>query len=101
MAQTRFFFCLKKKTSFKTTVVDYGDHGPPRCPRCKAYINPHYQWLSGGREAVCNLCGHYYDIPSAYCCSLDETGNRRDKNERPELCCGTVDYIAPKEYSDL
>ena len=43
-----------------------------RCPRCKTYINAYYGWVSGGREAICNFCGHYFDVPNLYFSSLDE-----------------------------
>jgi protein transport protein SEC24 len=28
--------------------VDYGEEGPFRCHRCKAYVNPFMKFLDGG-----------------------------------------------------
>merc|ERR1719331_1164206 len=41
------------------------------------------------------------DIPQEYYCSLNEQGQRRDQAEKPELLRGTVDYVAPSDYSDV
>ena len=39
------------------------------------------------------------DVPNSYFCQLDpETGERRDKHQRPELCKGSVELVAPGEY---
>lgn len=35
-----------------------------------------------------------------YLCYLDDQGKRTDQDSRPELKRGTVDYIAPSDYSD-
>ena len=37
-------------------------------------------------------------VPVEYFCNLDAEGRRRDIDERPELSCGTVEYVAPAEY---
>jgi len=81
-------------------LVDMGDAGPMRCLRCRAYVNAFFQWASHGREVACNLCGHRMEVPGEYFSPLDQNGRRRDHGERPELVRGTVDYIAPKDYSD-
>ncbi len=71
-------------------VVDFGEPGPVRCARCKAYINPFMKWLDGGRKMQCNFCGSVCDTPPDYVCHLGPDGQRRDKFERPELCKGCV-----------
>jgi hypothetical protein len=38
------------------------------------------------------------EVPLEYFCNVDHEGRRRDFEERPELCTGTVEYIAPAEY---
>lgn len=81
-------------------LVNFGESGPFRCTRCKAYVNPFFAWQNQGREATCNLCGQMVDVIDSYMCSLDEKGVRRDYNDRPELQRGTVDYVAPRDYSD-
>jgi len=69
-----------------------------RCRRCRTYINPFCAFTDGGRRWRCNCCAHLNEVPAEYFCPLDSTGRRRDCAERPELCCGSVEYIAPAEY---
>lgn len=38
-------------------VIDFGESGPPRCQRCRGYINSHCTFSEGGQKFVCNLCG--------------------------------------------
>ncbi|RYP12814.1 hypothetical protein DL765_007134 [Monosporascus sp. GIB2] len=79
-------------------VLDFGDQGPPRCRRCRAYINPFMMFRSGGSKFVCNLCTYPNDTPSEYFCATTPQGVRVDRDQRPELCRGTVEFIVPKEY---
>ena len=74
--------------------------GIVRCKKCRLYINPFVQWLDSGRRWCCNICAAMNETPSAYFCHLEHgvTGDRRDKYERPELCKGIVEYVAPSEY---
>ncbi|XP_060212473.1 protein transport protein SEC24 C-like isoform X2 [Lycium barbarum] len=58
-------------------VVDFGESGPVRCSRCKGYTD---------------------ETPRDYHCNLGPDGRRRDADERPELCRGTVEFVATKEY---
>ncbi|XP_059288495.1 protein transport protein SEC24 B-like isoform X1 [Lycium ferocissimum] len=79
-------------------VVDFGESGPVRCSRCKGYINPFMKFIDQGRRFICNLCGHTDETPRDYQCNLGPDGRRRDADERPELCRGTVEFVATKEY---
>ncbi|CAI9754037.1 unnamed protein product [Fraxinus pennsylvanica] len=79
-------------------VVDFGENGPVRCSRCKGYINPFMKFIDQGRRFICNLCGFTDETPSDYHCNLGPDGRRRDADERPELCRGTVEFVATKEY---
>ncbi|PHH91154.1 hypothetical protein CDD83_1488 [Cordyceps sp. RAO-2017] len=79
-------------------VLDFGDAGPPRCRRCRAYINPFMMFRSGGNKFVCNLCTHPNDTPSEYFCATTPQGVRVDRDQRPELHRGTVEFVVPKEY---
>ncbi|XP_062173358.1 protein transport protein SEC24 C [Alnus glutinosa] len=79
-------------------VVDFGESGPVRCSRCKGYINPFMKFIDQGRQFICNLCGYTDETPRDYHCNLGPDGKRRDANERPELCRGTVEFVATKEY---
>ncbi len=79
-------------------VVDYGEAGPMRCSRCRAYVNPFFTFVNRGRTFVCNLCGAGTPTPREHICELDADGYRVDTLERPELCKGVVEFAAPAEY---
>ncbi|KAK4761134.1 hypothetical protein SAY87_006027 [Trapa incisa] len=79
-------------------VVDFGESGPVRCSRCKGYINPFMRFIDQGRKFICNLCGFTDETPRDYHCNLGPDGRRRDADGRPELCKGTVEFVASKEY---
>lgn len=79
-------------------VLDFGDVGPPRCRRCRAYINPFMTFKSGGNKFVCNMCTFPNDVPPEYFAPVDQTGVRADRMQRPELMMGTVEFLVPKEY---
>ncbi|KAI8615643.1 Sec23/Sec24 trunk domain-containing protein [Chytriomyces sp. MP71] len=80
-------------------VVDFGEAGPLRCRRCRAYINPWFNFTDGGRKMICNLCGCDTEVPPEYFCNLDMSGRRMDLASRPELLYGAVEFRASKEYS--
>ncbi|KAG5303710.1 Sec23/Sec24 family protein [Histoplasma capsulatum G186AR] len=79
-------------------VLDFGDAGPPRCRRCRAYINPFMMFRSGGNKFVCNMCTFPNEVPPEYFSPLEPSGVRVDRMQRPELMLGTVEYMVPKEY---
>lgn len=79
-------------------VVEFGEAGPPRCRRCRAYINAFMTFRSGGSKFVCNMCTFANDVPEEYFAPTDPSGVRVDRFQRPELMLGTVDFAAPKEY---
>lgn len=79
-------------------LLDFGDVGPPRCRRCRAYINPFMMFRSGGSKFACNLCTYPNDTPPEYFCATTPQGVRVDRDQRPELCRGTVEFTVPKEY---
>ncbi len=79
-------------------VLDFGDTGPPRCRRCRAYINPFMVFRSGGNKFVCNMCTYPNDVPPEYFCATNPQGARVDREQRPELMRGTVEFLVPKEY---
>lgn len=79
-------------------VLDFGDVGPPRCRRCRAYINPFMTFRSGGNKFVCNMCTHPNDVSPEYFAPTDPSGMRVDRGQRPELTLGTVEFMVPKEY---
>ena len=79
-------------------VLDFGDTGPPRCRRCRAYINPFMSFRAGGSKFVCNMCTFPNDTPTEYYAPLEPNGARVDRMQRPELMMGTVEFLVPKEY---
>lgn len=79
-------------------VVDHGPDGPIRCSRCKAYMNPGFRFVDGGRRFSCNFCGFTCAVPDHYFANLDHTGRRHDIMSRPELLFGTVEYKATSVY---
>lgn len=79
-------------------VLDFGDVGPPRCRRCRAYINPFMVFSNGGNRMTCNLCGHPNEVAPEYFAPTDPSGVRVDRASRPELTLGTCEFLVPKEY---
>ncbi|KAJ7942736.1 Protein transport protein Sec24-like family [Quillaja saponaria] len=92
-------------------VVDFGESGPVRCSCCKAYINPFMKFIDQGRQVhlqfvwslilfgmEVHLPGFTNETPRDYHCNLGPDGRRRDVDERPELCRGTVEFVATKEF---
>jgi protein transport protein SEC24 len=79
-------------------ILDFGETGPPRCRRCRAYINPFMTFRSGGNKFICNMCTFPNDTAMEYFAPTDPTGARVDRQQRPELTLGTVDFLVPKEY---
>jgi protein transport protein SEC24 len=56
------------------------------------------RFVDQGRHFICNLCGFRNDTPRDYMCNLGPDGRRRDADDRPELCRGTVEFVATKEF---
>ena len=83
---------------YPTPVVDLGQLGPVRCMRCKAYMSPFMTFTDGGKRFQCSFCKANTEVPQEYFQHLDHTGMRMDKYERPELCLGTYDMVATKDY---
>lgn len=44
------------------------------------------------------VAGFTDETPRDYHCNLGPDGRRRDADERPELCRGTVEFVATREY---
>ena len=80
-------------------VLDFGEMGPPRCRRCRTYINPFMVFVQGGSKFQCNMCLFpNNEVPEEYFSPLDMNGGRIDRESRPELLRGTVEFVVPKEY---
>lgn len=79
-------------------VLDFGEAGPPRCRRCRAYVNPFMVFSNGGNRMTCNLCGHPNEVGPEYFAPTDPSGVRVDRQQRPELMLGSCEFLVPKEY---
>ena len=75
-----------------------GGGGPPRCARCRTYVNPFMHFQAGGAKFVCNMCAFPNDVPPEYFAPTDPSGARVDRDQRPELRLGTVEFMVPREY---
>lgn len=51
-----------------------------------------------GCTSYLSIAGFMDETPRDYLCNLGPDGRRRDSGERPELCKGTVEFVASKEY---
>ena len=89
---------LGNQTHEAVPVVNFGAAGVVRCRRCRTYINFAVIITDGGRRWRCNVCQLLNDIPPEYYAPLDANGRRIDIQQRPELCCGSVEFVAPSEY---
>ncbi|KRX90394.1 Protein transport protein Sec24C [Trichinella pseudospiralis] len=79
-------------------VVNFGDLGPVRCHRCKAYMCPFMVFFDGGRRFRCPFCNTSTDVANEYFSHLDHASRRIDMMERPELHLGSYEFVATKEY---
>lgn len=77
---------------------DLGELGPVRCKRCKAYMSPFMQFIDNGKRFQCPFCEDTTPVPQEYFNHLDHMGKRVDYYERPELCLGSYELVATKEY---
>ena len=58
------------------------------------------KFIDGGRKMVCVFCNVANDVPAEYQQHLDHNNNRVDKFSRPELCRGSYEYKATKDYCE-
>lgn len=73
--------------------------GPPRCRRCRTYINPQMVHTFLGRF-TCNVCQFPNNhVPQEYILPVDQYENRIDRAQRPELHRGVYDIIVPDFYN--
>jgi len=89
---------MSAESAFAVQTVDFGEAGPIRCTQCKAYMNPHMHFVDRGRKFKCCFCGTSNATPVDYICNTGVDGRRHDANDRAELCRGSVDFVASKEY---
>lgn len=84
----------------ESSYVDPLDVGPPRCRRCRTYINPAMMHTSNGKFS-CNVCQFPNNtVVPEYSSMLDPmTGQRLDRDVRPELHKGVYDIVVPPFYN--
>lgn len=82
------------------TASDPLDVGPPRCNRCRTYINPAMAHASLG-AFTCNVCQFANNhVPVEYASVVDPTtGQRADRQLRAELHKGVYDIVVPPYYN--
>lgn len=80
--------------------TDDSDIGPPRCNRCRTFINPCMKFTDATRFQ-CNICQFPNNrVPQEYSAPINmNTHERFDRLERPELHKGVYDIILPKYYN--
>ncbi|CAF1321649.1 unnamed protein product, partial [Rotaria sordida] len=79
-------------------ITNFGEIGPIRCHRCKAYMCSFMQFIDGGKRFICCFCEAATDVPTEYFNHLDHSGRRMDWYQRPELCLGSYEILATKQY---
>ena len=92
--------CPLKDTGIELPFINYGENNIPRCPNrnCRAYINPFIKFIDGGEKWICNICGQINNTEDYYYSDVDKNGIRLDINEKPELCNGSYEFFANKQY---
>jgi len=91
-------FAELHKEEIEPPITDLGELGPIRCKRCKAYMSPFMKFIENGRRFQCPFCDDITPVPNEYFNHLDHMGKRIDMYERPELCLGSFEYVATKDY---
>ncbi|WFD31439.1 COPII coat Sec23p-Sfb3p heterodimer component [Malassezia sp. CBS 17886] len=91
-------FAQQRVDEAPVPLTNPGEQGPPRCKRCRAYINPWALFVEGGTKWVCPFCSTATEVSPEYFCNLDISGRRVDLDVRPELTHGSVDFAVPREY---
>jgi protein transport protein SEC24 len=74
-----------------------------RCSVCRSYVSPFNTWINGGKSFVCCICGHEQEVPDSSFMPASALGARVGMQaaapDRLELRHGSVEYIAPAEYT--
>lgn len=92
-------FSNKEYESGGVAVADFSQEiPPPRCTRCRTYMNPSMMFDQGGTSFVCNMCQFSNPVSAEYFQPVDSSGRRIDWHQRPELAFGTYDIAVPSEY---
>ncbi|CAF0839748.1 unnamed protein product [Adineta steineri] len=87
-----------RQDELEPPMSNFGEIGPVRCHRCKAYMCSFMQFIDGGKRFICCFCEAATDVPQEYFNHLDHSGRRMDWYQRPELCLGSYEIVATKQY---
>ena len=61
-------------------------------------MSPFMSFIDSGKRFSCPFCDDVTPVPQEYFNHLDHMGRRVDMYERPELCCGSYECVATKDY---
>lgn len=82
-------------------IIKYdNDQEVPRCKSssCRAYINPFCVWIEGGDKWICNICKSKNVTESYFYEGFNNSGDRKDRDTRPEISSGSYEFIANSAY---
>ncbi|ODV89239.1 hypothetical protein CANCADRAFT_17097, partial [Tortispora caseinolytica NRRL Y-17796] len=80
-------------------LLDFGPAGPPRCNRCRAYVNPAMRFAPDRSRIICNLCGYAFEFPIQYADAIASShAYQADIAARPEFNRGTVEFAVQGDY---
>ena len=81
-------------------LINYGLNEIPRCKNkdCKIFLNPFVKFIENGEKWICNFCNEENDTEDYYFCDLDKNRERLDSDTKPELCCGSYEFLANKSF---
>uniref|UniRef100_A0A0N5CDD9 Protein transport protein Sec24D n=1 Tax=Strongyloides papillosus TaxID=174720 RepID=A0A0N5CDD9_STREA len=91
-------FAKTLPNEYAPPIVNFGDIGPIRCQRCRAYMCPFMKFIDGGRRFNCPFCDSSTPVIDEYFAHLDHNGRRIDISQRAELCLGSYDFVANSSY---
>lgn len=90
--------CPFAHSDYEVAVADFTATEPPRCRRCRTYINPSMLFVQGGTRFICNMCQFSNEVSADYFQPTDVSNRRIDWQDRPELAYGTYDIAVNSDY---
>ena len=66
--------------------------GVPRCEKCKAFVNPFFDFQAGRKSFKCNICNEIQTAPQQYQDIYGDYSNT-------ELCQGSFEFYAANQYT--
>ncbi|CCE64366.1 hypothetical protein TPHA_0H01600 [Tetrapisispora phaffii CBS 4417] len=91
---------LNNSTVTPSILTENYEVGPLRCRRCRAYLNPHFQFTFDS-AVICNICNVKMKLANEQVAPIDVDGKRSDYSIRPELFKGCVDFEVPSLYNAI